>query len=953
MLYTTFKKRQSSRTNPKPPVLESPRAGALETISGKIQTTNTASSLPAVLRPHDLIIFMVLIVLFVNNNNGVQFGGPVAFLYWTLGLLTFMLPCAYVTQWLMKRYPGQGAPYLWAARILGPRWSFFSAFCAWLPGVLATVSVVEIALSFLQYFVPTWFTTPIEQCGAIIVALLIVTVITCIPLRWLKWLLLAMTICYLGVFALIGAAGASWLLSGHAAATALTTVGSWRPTGSNFALYGIAVLAFLGVDIPAFMGGEIRGGASGVKRASRFVWWGSAIAFLAYMAGTFGIMVVVPANQAGNMPANVQAIATVFGPLAGNVTAVVLICSQFALLSGYILMFSRLLVVVAQDRRLPIKLARTNRHGVPVLSIVVQSTITSIVTLLALIIVPALFGSLIHPDVLAFAIYNVIQAGTTVLWTCTIIQIFLLVLWLIYKREHRQGISRKQAIVMTIIALLGMSASGVGIWATISSSWLPSLITNNHWAILVLGVTIVSLVIGWLSGELPRVYALLGEQHRLTAREASLRAELQDAYNEQALLVEQQQQLVDELAKLYHEQARAAVTDAITGLPNHRAIMGRIDEELNATAQQRIQGESSCALLFVDLDHFKRINDTWGHLAGDAILREVGSRLRSVVREEDCVGRYGGEEFAILLVGADLVSAAQTAERLRATICALPCYWQADDRQANTAISVAASIGIAMYPLHATTRESLIKQADYAMYHAKNCGRNCVCVAESADTARTIVTLQGEQYPQQDYAMVQALAAMSFAHDQITGAHLDRVGSLAEATARMLQASPEEVYRVKLAALLHDIGKVGIPDAILYKPGPLTEDEWKIMRSHPLIGSHILEQAGGDFKVLAEVVNAHHERWDGKGYPRGLTGEAIPVGARLLAVVDAFDAMTSRRPYYEPVSVAEAKAELQRNSSSQFDPVIVDAFLRALDTVQDEESIIKPDQPSIFQEAFA
>src|SRR5205807_1802720 len=178
--------------------------------------------------------------------------------------------------------------------------------------------------------------------------------------------------------------------------------------------------------------------------------------------------------------------------------------------------------------------------------------------------------------------------------------------------------------------------------------------------------------------------------------------------------------------RLYREQARAAVTDAITGLPNHRAVMSRIDEEVSRC--QRTEG--SCAVLFVDLDHFKRVNDTWGHRAGDAILREVGSRLSSSVRQEDFVGRYGGEEFAIVLTGTDLLAAGQAAERLLVAVNVQPCFWEAEDTATVVPIAITASIGVAVYPLHGTTREALIESADQGMYRAKHTGRNRVCVAD-------------------------------------------------------------------------------------------------------------------------------------------------------------------------------------------------------------------------------
>lgn len=413
--------------------------------------------------------------------------------------------------------------------------------------------------------------------------------------------------------------------------------------------------------------------------------------------------------------------------------------------------------------------------------------------------------------------------------------------------------------------------------------------------------------------------ALLGEQRRANRREVALRGQLQEAYD-------QQQELLAELDRLYREQARAAVTDAITGLPNHRAIMSRIDEELARC--QRVQ--SSCAILFVDLDHFKHVNDTCGHRAGDAILGEVGRRLRATLRLEDFVGRYGGEEFAILLTNADVGEASQAGERLRIAIAAQPCLWQAEDSQPAAHIAVTASIGVAVYQLHGATREALIEAADHAMYAAKHGGRNRVRIAdvEGASTEDLFAVATREQTKER--VAVQALTAAASAHDRSTSAHAQRLIRLAEATARKLGRPEEELHLIRLGALLHDIGKIGIPEAILHKPGPLTEEEWTVMRRHPDIGRQILEQAGGIFHLLSRIIVAHHERWDGQGYPNRLAREAIPMSARILAVVDSYDAMTSDRPYRKAMSVAEARAELQRCVGRQYDPQVVETFLRVL-----------------------
>jgi len=880
----------------------------------------------------DLTALMLLIVLFIANTNGVQFVGPAAFVYWILGLLTFLIPCALVTQWLAKCFPGQGTPYRWAMAILSTRWGFFAAFCAWLPGVLAVVSAIESGIIFIQYLAPTWFTTPAQQGLAIVLILLIPTAVACLPLRWLKHILFIVAVLYFSVFALLGVAGGVWLLDGHSAAVALNVPTSWQPTGGNFAVYGLVILALLGVNIPIFMGGEIRGGSKGARRATSYVWWGTALSFFAYISGTFGVMVIVPASQAGTMVANVQAIQMVFGPVLGNAVDIVLAISQVALTIAYILMFSRLLVVVAQNRRLPVSLTKVNRFGVPVRSILVQAGAVALVTLHALVVVPAFFGTLIRPDDLAFAIYNVLQAGTTVVWVCSIIQIFVLAIRLLYLRRHQAEISKGKRILLLTMSLVGIAASLIGIWATISSSWLPSIIPNGRWATLVLGVTIVALAIGALSSELPRIYALLSEQRRLNERELVLRAQLQTSYDEQ-------QTLLAEVERLYQEQARAAMTDAITGLPNHRAIMKRIDEELSRCLRM----QNSCAVLFVDLDHFKRINDTWGHQAGDMILREVGQRLLSTLRLQDAVGRYGGEEFAIVLTESDLHGASQVAERLRAAVASLPCLWKAEETQEAATIAITASIGVAVYALHGTTREELLKHADSAMYRAKHDGRNCVRIA---DVDVEAVTSAQERFSsdsvlvEREVPTVQALTAVAQAHDRGTDAHARRMVKHAEAIARALDHSEEEIHLIRLAALLHDIGKIGIPDAILHKPGPLTDEEWSIMRNHPEISRQILVQVGGVFERLGNIVVAHHERWDGKGYPYGLAKEAIPISARIIAVLDAYDAMISRRVYREPLSLSSAQAELQRCAGSQFDPQIVEAFLHILE----EEEYTASDQ---------
>jgi diguanylate cyclase (GGDEF)-like protein len=385
--------------------------------------------------------------------------------------------------------------------------------------------------------------------------------------------------------------------------------------------------------------------------------------------------------------------------------------------------------------------------------------------------------------------------------------------------------------------------------------------------------------------------------------------------------------------------ATLATRDPLTGLPNHRTIMQHVEDSLlNCQNTQSI-----CAIVFLDIDHFKNINDTWGHRAGDAILREVGRRLEQSLRCEDFVGRYGGEEFAMVLPNTNQDEALQIAERLRLILTEQPCIWEGEEDgiQKTNELAVTASIGIALYQKHGTTRDTLIEAADAAMYHAKHTGRNRVCLAGDEDPLEQAPLIkEGGRTPTSDLAAIQVLTAAANIHDGGTSAHAQRMVLLTTATARMLHRSEEEIHLVHMATLLHDIGKIGIPDAILNKPGPLTDEEWIIMRLHPSLSREILEPAGGIFELLSHIVVAHHERWDGFGYPNRLMHEEIPLSARIISVVDTYDAMTSQRPYRNPLPVSVARAELQRNIGSQFDPQVVEAFLNVLD-VQEEPPITK------------
>ncbi len=893
-------------------------------------------SLPTVLTPVDIGVFILLTVVFISNTVGVQFGGPSAFVYWLLGMVTFLVPTAYATQWLIRRFPGPNGMYALITQVLGSRWAFMLSFCAWICGTLATVAAIEGCVQFLQVVMPMLRMISLSGVLILVIILAVCTALACLPLRWLKRGLLATTVVYLGSMLLEGGIGLWWLASGHHAAIAFSDTHAWLPSSSNVGIYGIVILALLGVNMPFTMSGEITGGVEAIRRSRHVVWWASIIACVAYVASTFGIMVVVPAGQAGQPIAYLLILQDVFGqqwamagmsiPMLGYVSIIIL----------YIIMFSRRMVIVAGHNWLPTRLVQINRAGVPIFSILAQCSILFVVTSITVIAIPNFFANLVSQANLVIEGYNILQAVASMIWTVySVVLLLLPLLALRLRKAARPG--KVGSMLLWTMTLTGCAASLVGLWDTLLASWIPSLIPNSSWAILVAGITFFSLASGWFGSEVPRVYALLNWQRSVNHREVELREQLQEAYAEQEILVLQQRELLNEVDKLYREQSLAAITDAVTGLPNHRAVMSRLDEELARGERLYVAEQETCAILFVDLDHFKQVNDTWGHRAGDAILREVANRLRAVIRQEDFVGRYGGEEFAVILVGTDVHAASQAAERLRQSIVSRACIWQCDDGITNVEIQVTASIGVAIYGLHGVAREVLISHADNAMYQAKRNGRNQVRVADVLDVvdvpSPATIIHSGE------VGTVHALTAAASARDESTNEHAHRMVMLADVTAHALSLSEDEVHLVRLGALLHDIGKIGIPDAILHKPGPLTSDEWAVMRRHPEIGREILMQAGGIFSALASIVVAHHERWDGGGYPSGIKGDAIPFAARILTVIDSYDAMISPRVYKQPMSIAAARAELQRCAGSQYDPHVVQAFLAVLDAYEGNEAV--------------
>src|SRR5437016_1255373 len=357
---------------------------------------------------------------------------------------------------------------------------------------------------------------------------------------------------------------------------------------------------------------------------------------------------------------------------------------------------------------------------------------------------------------------------------------------------------------------------------------------------------------------------------------------------------------------------RLALTDPLTGLGNHRNFHERLAREL----EDALRYERPLALCLVDVDDFKRINDRFGHPAGDRVLSQVATRLRQTGE----AFRLGGDEFALLLPGYDesagLAAAASVVDRIGSL-------------NLDHVGPVTVSAGVATSPQHAAERDELIRLADSALYWAKEYGKNRVRayrpdVIELAELKR----LASGPDRAARFRAAASLARAVDARDVYTGSHSQRVAELAARTARRLGLPDEEVELTRLAASLHDLGKLAIPEEILRKPGPLTEPERIVLERHPQIGFRMLESLEVD--PVADWVLHHHERWDGSGYPDGLPGEEIPLGARIIFVADAYDAMTSERVYRRRVAPEEAIAELDRCAGTQFDPQVVAALAEEL-----------------------
>jgi diguanylate cyclase (GGDEF)-like protein/putative nucleotidyltransferase with HDIG domain len=423
-------------------------------------------------------------------------------------------------------------------------------------------------------------------------------------------------------------------------------------------------------------------------------------------------------------------------------------------------------------------------------------------------------------------------------------------------------------------------------------------------------------------------------------------------------------------ALTFQKAQEQAITDGLTGVKTHRFFM----EALSAEWKRSTRAGRAFALVLMDLDRFKFVNDFYGHLEGDLVLQRVGQILETNCRRSDVVARYGGDEFVMLMPETSMEQARQLATKLRGWVASDPLL-----REKN----ISASFGIACYPLHGSSPQELIQVADASMYLSKHQGGNAVSTADHFDpneakkwkrdvleaylgvTLKRLFATGPEAFeeiyqrlkqfteslaateiagatpavPEQQagpqalpQAVLDTVTSLAFAidaKDHYTQGHSQKVSAYAALIAEAMNMNDAEVEEIRLGAVLHDIGKVGIPEQILNKSGPLNPEEWELMKSHVVFGAKILEPLT-PLARIREMVLHHHEFFDGSGYPDALAGEQIPLGARIVAVADAYDTITSDRTYKKGRAASDALAELERCANAQFDRRIVEVFVQAM-----------------------
>ena len=394
----------------------------------------------------------------------------------------------------------------------------------------------------------------------------------------------------------------------------------------------------------------------------------------------------------------------------------------------------------------------------------------------------------------------------------------------------------------------------------------------------------------------------------------------------------------DLMEYLYSEVQQLSVMDPLTSLNNRRGFFEAAQLEI----EDLQTNEGDLSALMIDIDNFKMTNDIYGHFVGDQVICAVAQEFKKALRQTDLLGRFGGEEFIALLPSTKLETACMIAERLRMKVEELVVYVN------GYQVSVTISIGVCHIKDAHGSLDTLLTQADQSMYWAKASGRNqvvvwnqqlayCVRKQKNGNGAKEIdrngKTLSMRIDAAQIYdETIEGWAKALEMRDKETEGHAKRVEKLTLALARRCGIEEEDLVDIRRGALLHDIGKIAVPDPILFKPGPLNDEEWEVMRKHPTYAFELLSPITF-LQDCVDIPYCHHEHWDGSGYPRGLKGEEIPLAARIFTIIDIWDALCTDRCYRSAWKEEDIRAYIAAQSGKILDPNITPVFLQMMDEI--------------------
>lgn len=370
-------------------------------------------------------------------------------------------------------------------------------------------------------------------------------------------------------------------------------------------------------------------------------------------------------------------------------------------------------------------------------------------------------------------------------------------------------------------------------------------------------------------------------------------------------------------AWMFRLSQKEAVSDGLTGLYNQRYFYSRLKEEIDRSERNN----KALSLIFADLDQFKSFNDMHGHALGDKALKEVAQIITESKRAIDVAARYGGEEFAIVLPETESSGAQIIAHRIRRRVAGLRF-----ETKSEAGAHMTISIGVSSFPEDAGKSQDLVEKADWAMYYGKRQGGNRVTLFHEEASVYERVTLDDLVREDHHLSPVNAMTESIEKPGTYEQEHAESVARLAADIANEMKLDKNDIHRIRIAGLLHDIGLVSIPEDVINKRGSLNAEEWNIIRQHSESGESILEHVSS-FKDFLPLVRHHHEHFDGAGYPDGLSKYSIPIGARVIAVADAYQAMVSERPYRRAFMLEEAVEKIKAGAGTQFDPNIVKVFL--------------------------